>query len=339
MQPLVEEILASAKAGKASVLVSIVAHSGSTPRGAGAKMLVLEEGDCFGTIGGGAIEFEAQNTARQVLQTKQHCMRTFHLSQNDVAKLGMVCGGQATVYLQYISPADTACVKAYEKALHCLSSREAFVLLTEIETGNVFVLTPKEDEQAPVLYAEITDVCTHLLADGRYLADPFCSSSRALIFGMGHVGAEVVPVLQHLGFYTVAADDRPEFLTKERLPLADERKVVDFEDALAQFEVEETDYIVILTRGHMHDYSVLRRALQTQACYIGVIGSRGKVALSLQKLREEGVSEENIARIHAPIGLPLGGRTPEEIAISIAAEMIRVRAGYQEPSRKTEGNE
>ncbi len=329
MQQLFLEIVNAAKENRALVLVSIVENAGSTPRGAGAKMLVLEDGQSLGTIGGGAIEFEAQKTAKEVLETKQNCMRTFHLSQQDVAQLGMICGGQATVYLQYLNPENSFAIQAYQKALHCLDEREEFVLLTNIESGKVWVLQPNDTSQTPVSYADIVEPCTHLYDNGQYVADPFHARSRALIFGMGHVGAELVPVLQHLDFYTVAMDDRPEFLTREHLPAADERKMVDFSRALDGFELTAHDYIVILTRGHMHDYSVLRLAVHTKAGYIGVIGSRTKVALSLQKLREESVLEEDIARIHAPIGVPLGGRTPQEIAISIAAEMIRVRSGYK----------
>ncbi len=338
MRQILEAVGQAAKLGRAVVLVSIVEHSGSTPRGAGAKMLVQGDGSAVGTIGGGAVEFEAQRTAQEVLKTKKSCIREFNLSQADVANLGMVCGGQVTVYVQYIDPNDSACHKAYKEAATRLMARKDFVLLTKLDSAEVFVLTPEEERCAPLAYADTNHEHTCLLGEKQYLTDPFCASSRALIFGMGHVGAELVPVLHRIGFYTVAMDDRAEFLTRERLPQADERKQVNFSSPLDDLFVDERDYIVILTRGHMHDYSVLCKAVHTKACYIGLIGSRGKVALSMQKLGEEGVQQTDIARIHAPIGLPLGGRTPEEIAISIAAEMIRTRARYTEKDGRTGEN-
>ncbi len=328
MQSVFEKLVENAKTGTASVLISIIKHKGSTPRGAGAKMVLSEDGSLVGTIGGGALEFVSQREGKTVLETKKNHTKQFSLAPEDVAELGMVCGGWAIVHFQWIDPANLAVQATYQKALQHLKAREDFVLLTQMESGETYVLLPGEAKKAPFSYEDITGYKTQILEDERFVADPFRSAGRALVFGMGHVGAQLVPVLHPLGFHTVALDDRADFLEKERLPLADEIRSVDFTNALADFTVDENDYIVILTRGHLHDYSVLRLAVQTKAGYIGLIGSRNKVAMSLQKLREEGIAECDIARVHAPIGLPLGGNTPEEIAISIAAEMIRVRSGY-----------
>lgn len=327
MKEILQEMLHQRETGRGVVLVSIVAESGSTPRGAGAKMLVMEDGQSLGTIGGGAIEYNAQQLAAEVLQSHQSRLQEYNLSPNDAAGLGMVCGGQATVYLQWVPPGAEA---AAREALALLEARRPFVLLSEIESGEMTLLQP--GGTAPLAYASVTNPKSHLCEAGgrRYLADPVATGGRALLFGMGHVGAELVPVLHRLHFYTLAMDDREEYLTAERLPLADERRLVDFPTALDGLDVQKEDFIVILTRGHKHDYVVLTGALRSPARYIGMIGSRAKVAMSKKALAGEGFGEADIARLHAPVGLPLGGESPEEIAVSIAAEMIRERAGYRE---------
>jgi xanthine dehydrogenase accessory factor len=134
--------------------------------------------------------------------------------------------------------------------------------------------------------------------------------------------------LSALGFFTVVIDDRPEFASQERFPTAD-RLVVpsSFDDVVPSLEIDEESYVVIVTRGHAHDTNVLRQVLRTPAVYIGMIGSKTKVAGAFQTLREEGFTSADLERVHAPIGLSIGAETPEEIAISIAAQLIQVRAG------------
>ncbi len=334
MEAILKEIAAAKQRGEALVMASIVSDSGSTPRGAGAKMLVLEGGSSFDTIGGGAVEYAAQQAAKEVLREGRSRLVEFDLSSSAAAGLGMICGGRTTVFLQYIAPTSAA-HKAYEQALTALQNRNSFALLTELSDAaeaRVWLLAPGTGGGAPFGYDGIDESKTSLHeAEGRrYLIDPFPYAGRALVFGMGHVGAKLAFLLQWLGFYTLAMDDRPEFLTPAHLPTVSERELVDFTAAVPALEVRWEDYIVILTRGHQHDYNVLRQALKTPARYIGMIGSRNKVHMSFEKLRAEGFTEADIARISAPIGLDLGGDSPEEIAVSIAAEMIRVRTGYRE---------
>ena len=159
--------------------------------------------------------------------------------------------------------------------------------------------------------------------------DDFIDNTKAYIFGAGHVGLALEPVLRHVGFDTIVLDDRAEFANRERFPQATEIKVFsDFESAYEGLETDENSYIVIITRGHQGDYDVLKQALKNPAAYIGMMGSRAKVAGAMKMLEEEGFSPEERAGIYTPIGLSIGAETPEEIAVSIAAEMIEVRAGH-----------
>lgn len=159
--------------------------------------------------------------------------------------------------------------------------------------------------------------------------EEFNLQTTAYIFGAGHVGLALEPVLRYVNFRTVAIDDREEYANRERFPEAAEVKVIkDFKHSFEDIKTDEDSYIVIVTRGHMGDYDVLRDALKQKSAYVGMIGSRKKNKMLFDMLREEGYSEEDIARVHAPIGLSIQAETPEEIAISIAAEMIQVRANH-----------
>lgn len=152
---------------------------------------------------------------------------------------------------------------------------------------------------------------------------------KAIIFGAGHVGLALEPVLRHVGFHTIVADDREEYASRERFPEAGQVIVVeDFEDAYKNIETDEDTFIVIMTRGHNYDYTVLRQSLGKKWTYLGMIGSKSKVADTMERLKAEGFSEELLSKVHAPIGLKISSETPEEIGVSITAEMIQVRAGH-----------
>ena len=158
--------------------------------------------------------------------------------------------------------------------------------------------------------------------------EDFGQKTTAYIFGAGHVAYALEPVLRYIGFETVVMDDRKQFANRERYPEAAEVIVGDFEDAFHGMKPDENSYIIIVTRGHAADLTVLRQAIQQKNAYIGMIGSRIKVEANRRQLEEEGVPKEVLDRVYSPIGLKIHAETPEEIAISVAAEMIQVRAGY-----------
>lgn len=159
----------------------------------------------------------------------------------------------------------------------------------------------------------------------------FEPETTAFIFGAGHVGKAVEPLLRYVNFTTKVIDDRPEYASRERFPEADEVVVIDsFSDAYQGMETDENSYIVIVTRSHGGDYEVLKQSLNRKAAYIGMMGSRKKTAELLRSLRKEGFKQEELDRVYTPIGVNIFAETPEEIAVSIAGEMIKVRAGHGE---------
>ena len=162
--------------------------------------------------------------------------------------------------------------------------------------------------------------------------EEYDTPTTAYIYGAGHVALALEPILRFVDFKTVVIDDRAEYANRERFPDAEDVIVLDsFEDSFKDIETDANSYIVIVTRGHMGDYDVLKQAIKKKRAYLGMIGSRKKDETLYQMLRDEyGVTDEEIYNVHAPIGLEIHSETPEEIAISIVGEMINARAGFDD---------
>ena len=157
------------------------------------------------------------------------------------------------------------------------------------------------------------------------LLEPIFSEPTVYIFGAGHVSQQLAPLAKRVHFKVVVIDDREMFANRERFPEADEVIVSEFERCFDQLNIDESSYIVIVTRGHLYDGFVLEQAVKTNARYIGMIGSKKKIQTLYQNLMKKGIPKETLDRVHAPIGLDINSETPEEIAVSIVAELIKVR--------------
>lgn len=311
------------------MLVSITAASGSVPRGAGAMMAVLTDGTSVGTIGGGNVEYEAQKRAAEMLAQGKSGTCSYVLSKSDVAGLGMICGGDVTVYFQLITREDVEPFRYLRAALE----RNESTWLVRARSGGVFtslgvwgksglLYAPEicEDEVRPLLKSRA------VLTDEYYI-EPVSVSGCTYIFGGGHVAQELVPVLSHVGFRCVVYEDREDFARPELFPGVYDTILGNFGKIEPSVIIGPSDNAVIMTRGHGFDYEVLAQILATPASYIGCIGSRKKTSATKERLFEEkGFTETDFARVHTPIGLEILAETPAEIAISIAAEMIRFRA-------------
>ena len=333
MRNMFREIAGRLKNGEELVLVTVIASSGATPRGAGARMLVGKNGRICGTIGGGAVEFKSEQLAKKVLEEKRSGEHDFSLTKNDVQNLGMICGGAVNVYFSYIPANDTYVLSIAEEAERRFAEGEDLWLLSEISDGGRLGLWSAAEGffglEAPEWTRDIMSRHpTRKKQDGRdFYVEQINSSGKVYVFGCGHVAQELVPVLEHVGFRCVALDDRPEFANEKVMRGAEKVMLVDFENIGASVTIGTEDYICIMTRGHAYDTVVQAQALRTPACYIGVIGSKAKTAGVQRQLREQGFTDEDFKRITTPIGLDIKAETPAEIAISIAAQMIEVRAG------------
>lgn len=341
MKTLFSAMLQALKKGENLVLCSIIASSGSTPRGKGAKMVVFENGKTVGTIGGGAVEYECTLLSKQVFKEKGSTIQNYNLSSNETADIGMICGGKVAVHFQYYRSDNAYAISIIEHIVTLLGQSKDTWLITSLspdesnhlsvyESGSGFKFI--DDNQSKYLQPLLMSKGMYRSEMPAYYVEPLTQTGTVYIFGGGHVAQELVPVIEHVGFRTVVFDDREQFASKSLFPHAVETIVGDFNHLHAHIELKPCDYVVIMTRGHQADYEILEQVMRTNVCYVGVIGSRHKKDHTFKRLIDAGISEEALVRIHTPIGLPIKGETPAEIAISIAGELILKRAEKNEVS-------
>jgi xanthine dehydrogenase accessory factor len=358
MEDIYPKAVEALEAGRLSVLATIIRLSGSGPRGVGTKFLILEDGSQVGTIGGGLLEAQVIDGSKKVFATRKPSRLGFNLQGIDVAKSDMmICGGQVEVFLEPLIPAKIDQARLFKRALDVQKRGGSGIMATLVDVdhwkeGGTPKLFFKPGEERIGAFPELEEIEHRFLGETANLlksrkaallvyedregktvevfAEPLVSESTLYVFGAGHVSSQIVPLATRVGFKTVVIDDRPEFADAKKFPEAAEVHQYPFQDVLQYFPVNEASYLVIVTRGHIHDKTVLAQCLKTDARYIGMIGSRRKIAMVYEKLNEEGFAREDIDRVHAPIGLDIGAETPEEIAVSIVAELISVRAGRGE---------
>ena len=255
-----EQIVKLRSEGRRGAVATIVNVRGSVPSFETAKMLIRDDGSIIGTVGGGCVEAEVWQAAREVMESEKPRTLTFNLNQNPKYDTGLVCGGTLDIFIEPVLP-------------------------------------------PALLY----------------------------IFGAGHVALSLYQAAKKAGFDVNVIDDRESYANRERFPEAREVVAEDFEQVMARLCPSETSYIVIVTRGHRDDMRVLRWAVQTQARYIGMIGSKRKTITIFRELVKEGLSQNLFERVHAPVGLDIGAITPEEIAVAITAELIATRRCVERP--------
>lgn len=323
------------KHGRDAVLVGIIASSGSTPRGAGAYMLVTESGRIYGTVGGGAVEYRSEQMAAEVLKEKRSRLEFFCLTKNEVLDLGMVCGGDVHVYFHYISATDSLLPPLTEQIDSLFTRNERSWLISDITPGTDTALSVFGEKSGlaghPVPDEVIEQLGNHdgpvTVGGHTFYCETLVQSGKVYIFGGGHVAQALVPALAAVGFHCIVLEDRKEFCDEKLFPGVKETRLIDNEHVLDYVHIEDSDYAIIMTRGHSFDQGIQAQVLKTPARYIGVIGSRKKTAKVFANLRELGFTDEDLSRITTPIGLDIGAETPAEIAVSIAAQLIAVRAG------------
>lgn len=155
--------------------------------------------------------------------------------------------------------------------------------------------------------------------------EPVVDQPHLTVFGAGHIAEPLVKICSLMDFTITVVDDREEFLNYDRFPTADQLLLLDYSDYFASAKINENDYLVIVTRGHQYDYQVLKNVINSEAAYLGMIGSSRKIKTVYNQLRDDGIGEEKLTAVHAPIGLDIGSETPAEIAVAIAAELVAVR--------------
>ena len=337
------------KAGEPVVMAQVISTEGSTPQVPGAIALFTRNGLVAGTVGGGMAEAKTQKAAERALRTGRSTLLFFDLAGEIHLEADGICGGRMRLLIDSAPGRDRGIFAAAARAaLGRRSGLLAVVLNPSPGAGGVSIrrawipaalpasrlkaagLTRFRAEAA----AALAEMKPRLTAVGRgwiYL-EPRLPVPRLLIAGAGHVGLAVARLGALLGFAVEVIDDRPEFASRARFPEAERITVGDPAGELARAAVDEGTFIVLVTRGHRHDAAALRACIRRPAGYIGMIGSARKVRLLSGEFLARGwATAAEWDRVHTPIGLPIGSRTVEEIAVSIAAELVAVRNGGRGP--------
>lgn len=332
--------------GEDLVQATIIKHAGSTPRSVGSKMFVRRDGSIIGSIGGGLVEFEMQKKARTVFDTRKARIEPFDLTGEGAATTDqMICGGRLEFLIEYL-PADPASSREFRKLITAIQEGNKGYLIKSLDTKGDTVSEmerclvrrdtvvlgnfPGPDSWIPLLTAESSRKKSPVIAvvEGkRFFVEPTVPPGTVYLFGAGHVSRPVAELASMVEFQTVILDDRADFANKERFPKADQIIVIpSYENLFAGMDIDRDSYLVIVTRGHLHDKTVLEQSLRTKAGYIGMIGSKRKQHLLYEELLGKGFSKVDLERVHNPIGIDIHAETPEEIAVSIVAQLIEARA-------------
>ncbi len=319
-------------------LAQVLKTEGSTPVKVGSKAIIDSSGNIFGTIGGGLVEAETQRRAIEACNSKRPILYDFYLEGENTQDHDPICGGRMRILVDPIVNDQKDC---YLQALQTLQNRQRGVVLTLIHSNEAVNVTRQffaKDaipQKFDFLDAEVIQACLHCQTPqyieskstgGEALLEPIISQSLLLIVGGGHIGQALAYQASLIDFDITVIDDRPEFTQPHLFPDGVTTCCGDMVKELATYECNQDTYIVIVTRGHQYDAEALQACIHKPVAYIGMIGSKRKVALIRDKfLTTKQASPDEWDRIYAPIGLDIGALTVPEIAASITAQLIAVR--------------
>lgn len=295
LRNILEQLRREMEAGRRAALCAIVATRGSTPQPAGTIVCVDDAATMYGSLGGGCMEADVRRQAHQMLASGESKIITFTLDDDLGDRDGMICGGQCDVAVKVLSSKNDAA--AIDTILAELSSGTDTLLKLQLEV-----------DKKQVEYRIRLD------------AQP-----NVLIAGAGHISRVLARVLHPVGFHVTVIDDRAEYANADRFPSPVEISVGPIAEMLQRQRIDAGTYIVIVTRGHRYDFDALAAVIDRPARYVGMIGSRRKIDVIFDDLRHVGVSDDLLACVQAPIGIDIHAVTADEIALSIAAQLISVR--------------
>jgi xanthine dehydrogenase accessory factor len=337
-------------AGRPFAVATVVRTLGSTPQVVGAKLIVVDDqarGKAAGTLGGGCVEADAIDAAREVLARGGRSLRAYELTEDLAWNTGLVCGGTMWILVERGDEAlDGAGRPMLDDLVRAAAGESPIGIATLLRksgrdiafAGRMFVASDGAATGSfgdPALDRQTADAAVHQLQHGSarlipvdegrdILIEPVSSKPHVVVAGGGHVALAIARQAQLLDFDVTIVEDRPEFADPSRFGGATVLEG-DVPTMIGSLDYGWNTFVVIATRGHKLDADCVLAAVQTNARYIGLLGSRRKTVLIEKMLRENGVEDDRIAVIHAPVGLDLGGRTPAEIALSVLAEITQLR--------------
>jgi len=327
------------ESGRNVALVTVIATSGSTPGKVGYKMLVFDEGRAtIGTIGGGLVEAELIQAAKNMLAEPASRVLRFDLGASADDEKG-ICGGSIELLVETF---DNRAVALFKRLVTAIDNDEQGVLVSLIspcrsprkmllkDGGQIGAVVG--DEPAPELTAAIMEAASEgqlatkmTCGDMNAFVETVAKSPMVIIFGAGHLSRYIARYAKSVHFRVTVCDDRREYANGQRFPEADEVIVKDFGCVLDEVRIDADSYVVIVTRGHKCDQMVLEQVVKTNALYIGMIGSRRKTLMILERLSQKGISADLLNKVYSPIGISIGAVTPEEIALSVVCELVKIR--------------
>ncbi|MBI4553764.1 MAG: XdhC family protein [Candidatus Latescibacteria bacterium] len=357
MEAVFREVLNILGRGETAALSTIVSSKGSLPMSKKAKMLVRQDGTFVGTVGGGCLEADVWSEARQVMETGKPSLQRFILTEKHAGESGLNCGGNVEIFTEPICSGVLSDV--LESVVRLQETRGTGVLATlvageEHAAGRKLLVTaagetvgtlgdPALDERVcreadGIIREDLLKVFTveQDTGEARVFVESILPDPQLFLFGAGHVSRAIARIAKTVGFRLIVIDDRPAFASPERFPDADQLIVDEFDGIVEKLPIDEQSYLVAVTRGHQWDQPIIAQAVWTRAKYIGMIGSRRKVALMWKHLEAQGIPRALLERVHAPIGLDINADTPDEIAVSIVAELINVRRARGKPGHTEE---
>ncbi len=328
--------------GQPVALVTVIATAGSTPGKIGYKMLVFgRDENVAGTVGGGLLEAKMTAEALAMLQRPDSRLFRFCLGESPDDEKG-ICGGEVEFLIETF---DSTSLPFFREITSMQNRGESGIILSVISPGEVplklFLAAPDQIKALgsggqTQFNSKVADAAGKMLAAGAdgirvtdgatdVFVEPLTKCHRVVILGAGHVSSHIARLARSVHFSITVCDDRPEYANRERFPDADQIVVEDFGRAFERLRPDGHSYVVIVTRGHRHDGICLEQAVKSDARYVGMIGSKRKTLELLQKLRDQGVPEERLSRVYAPIGISIGAVSAEEIALSIVSELVKIK--------------
>jgi len=317
MREVLSELKAWTKAGEQIALATVVETWGSSPRPLGSKMVVTRSGKMAGSVSNGCIEGAVFEEAQKVLKSGEPKLAAFGVADDLAFSVGLACGGHIEVFIQALGP-------EHVRLVGLMDENRPATLRTNLVTGEA-VLESGTPPGTELARRERRTRAGRLLDD--WFIEPFRRPAHLIIVGAIHIAIPLHRLAKLMGYRVTVIDARAKFATKERFPDADELIVAWPDEAMSRLTLDSSTYVVILTHDPKFDLPALRAVLGKDVGYIGAIGSRKTNENRFAALREEGFTEEQLSRVHGPVGLDLGGRGAEETALGILAEITAVRFG------------
>lgn len=335
------------EAGRPAAFATVARKRGSLPMASDAKMLVTGDGARWGTVGGGCTEADVTAQALATLATGKPGFVKHTLNADLVGDLALSCGGTVELFVEPLlpSPELSALCRAVGQGIE---RRQPATVATALEwhdgpaklavVGSERVTVgwgerllsalgePQSTHRSPLPAPRVSRRATAFVDEqAGCFVEPIRRLPRLTIFGAGHVGAELAQLAARAGFYVIVVDDRAEFANAGRVPAANEIVVDDFRRVLDRLVFDEDDYVIAATRGHSFDAYIIERTAASGAGYVGMLGSKRKRAVIWRALEAAGVDPDALRRVRSPIGVDIGADTPAEIAVSVVAELVRLR--------------